>query len=179
MSIRQDPDLNPYRRVFAVILFLTALAGAIVTWSTSTGCAGVNFRHMSVKLDGQHVVIPDGLAKQYYRLRMQPVMPLFGVDSYHWFARRQYTPDYGPHPCARLTGRFVRWCWDNGYPDAYAPIYKREGQTRTHTQAVVQIAGRPVHFDLTDGSIKGCGPKDWAHHRDALPIEIKTNITWQ
>lgn len=105
--------------------------------------------------------VPPALSKEFYRLEIR---------------RRPFTEN---HPCARLSGRFVRWCWKNGYPDAVVVIFRKLGQRQTHAQVLIEIEGQLLYFDLTTGSIKPHGPEGWVHWRNAFKYEILNVEEWQ
>lgn len=175
MKKQKNDGRDPERRLFAMVLILAMLLAVL------SGCAGINLRHLTVKTSAGRITLPDDLARKYLRWRVNIPSFTTGNWSYAEFPSMEFecVGSYGKHPCARASGRLVRWCWDNGYPDAKVAIFKKAGQTTTHAQVVIEIDEQPLYFDLIVNSIETHGPKGWTHWRDAFKYEILNVAQWQ
>lgn len=116
--------------------------------------------HMVMGAEGM-TELPDDLAEQYKQC-CYPGPELFKED----------------HPCARLSGRLVRWCWDNGYPKAKAVLFEKLGAA-DHALAVVEVDGQELFFDLTANTVKPQGPDGWTFRRKVFKDELLNVPEWQ
>ena len=139
MSTRQDPEFNPSRRWFALILLLIA-ASAI---AALTGCAGINFRHMTV--DG--IKLPDALYTQFRAVAGPQQMATFGTNYHDRLIPRvvDVPPNYSRARAQRQVRTLALWTIDHGYKCEILTLRRRGW--RAHPVLAVTLPGGVVMFD--------------------------------
>jgi len=151
MSTRQDHDLDSKRRLFALVLVLAFMLYAV---AATSGCAGINFRHMTVKVNGERIVVPDDLAREYVRIRGPVPQFTTGNWSYAEFPTPWYTGSPYSHTEALAAAvELALWCRENGYK-CDVLIIKRKGRAPRAVTAV-SVQGVRLYFDPLAQSIDG------------------------
>jgi len=123
------------RKVFAVILCLAFVLGAIITL---TGCAGINFRHMTV--DG--IELPDALYTQFRAVAGPLQMATFGTNYHDREIPRvvDVPPNYSRARAQRQVRALALWTIEHGYTCEIWTL-RRRGWAAHPVLAVILPAG--------------------------------------